>query len=305
MTHSNNNILYFNLTNIIILKINESSVDEKITLYFIENKLNSINKIESIEFESLKQINDCLILINLRKNYIINTSIGNQKLMMKNVSIKSINNGKLSFALNKIKMIEINILLLKEFKLESNLSSSILLKENEINFNADNKFVIDTSIPYLTNQNEFDLNEHEFVKIIGKVMNINQDKSRLDLYCLKCSNRTHHEIIEQSSLTKYKLEYDFEINDWLCQSCNCYINSNDDNQAISQINAIIDIHIQVVLNCVGITRLVKVNLTNETITRMMPSLLKNIKVKHFKLQTESIFDEVYSKVFFYFVQFII
>jgi hypothetical protein len=70
----------------------ESSIDEKFTIYFIENKINN-NKIQWIQFESLKQINDCLILNNLRKNNIINTSIGNQKIMFKNISIKIVNNG--------------------------------------------------------------------------------------------------------------------------------------------------------------------------------------------------------------------
>jgi hypothetical protein len=123
-------------------------------------------------------------------------------------------------------------------------------------------------------------------------MNINQDNSRLDLYCLECSNRIHHEMVELSLLNKYKLEFDFEINDWICRLCNCYLNSENDNQSVSQLNAIIDIQIQVVLNCVGITRLVKINLTNETITKLMPNLLKNIKVKYLKLQTENLFDEV-------------
>ena len=73
----------------------ESTIDEKFTLYFIQNKLNSNNIIQSIEFESLKQINDCLILNNLRKNNVINISIGNQNVLFKNVSITNINNGKL------------------------------------------------------------------------------------------------------------------------------------------------------------------------------------------------------------------
>lgn len=187
--------------------------------------------------------------------------------------------------------------------MESNLNSSILLIENEINFHADNKIIIDSSIPYLTNQNEFDLNQHEFVRIIGKVMKINQDNSRVDLYCINCSNRTNHEIIELSLLNKYKLEFDFEINDWICQSCNCYLNSTNDNQSISQLNAIIDVQIQVSLNCVGITRLVKINLTNETTTKVMPSLLKDIKVKHLKLQTENMFEEVLKFLFFYTIYF--
>lgn len=74
----------------------ESTIDEKFTLYFIQNKLNSNNIIQSIEFESLKQINDCLILNNLRKNNVINISIGNQNVLFKNVSITNINNGKLN-----------------------------------------------------------------------------------------------------------------------------------------------------------------------------------------------------------------
>ena len=73
----------------------ESTIDEKFTLYFIQNKLNGNNIIQSIEFESLKQINDCLILNNLRKNNVINISIGNQNVLFKNVSITNINNGKL------------------------------------------------------------------------------------------------------------------------------------------------------------------------------------------------------------------
>ena len=187
--------------------------------------------------------------------------------------------------------------------MESNLNSSILLIENEINFHADNKIIIDSSIPYLTNQNEFDLNQHEFVRIIGKVMKINQDNSRVDLYCINCSNRTNLEIIELSLLNKYKLEFDLEINDWICQSCNCYLNSTNDNQSISQLNAIIDVQIQVSLNCIGITRLVKINLTNETTTKVMPSLLKDIKVKHLKLQTENMFEEVLKFLFFYTIYF--
>ena len=73
----------------------ESTIDEKFTLYFIQNKLNGNNIIQSIEFESLKQINDCLILNNLRKNNVINISIGNQNVLYKNDSITNIKNGKL------------------------------------------------------------------------------------------------------------------------------------------------------------------------------------------------------------------
>ena len=94
-----NTTSFLNLKNIIILKLNENIIDEKFKIYFIEKTLKPSKKIQVLEFKSIKQIHNAIILDSLRKNYMLsNCTSSNQVILLKNISIHKRNQGN-----NKLK----------------------------------------------------------------------------------------------------------------------------------------------------------------------------------------------------------
>lgn len=178
---------YFNLEDLVLLKLHESDDDNKFTLYFID-KYEAYNKqrnfkIRSIVLESTDQIISPLVTNMLKSNQIV------FKLNPQNVDqIISLRNVSLIKTLTESEQINFNLFssvsstnfdeIYKE-----NTTSLFYVKENE-NYLVD-KFL---SLFFVDLASDYDLNEFSFVQLNGKILNICEENCCFDFFCSICKS---------------------------------------------------------------------------------------------------------------------
>lgn len=186
------NVLFFNLANIIVLKLHQ--YESKIFLYFINsyaNKRSNLNelKIERIEFDSLDQIHPD-VFNRLKESFILLSdfrSAHQEAICLKNIFIT-----KQAYQ-----------------SMGSNLFSSVCLaNRSDIGRNdlignladdgTDNLFdvkILNALVKDVLDENVQQLKKFDFIQLNGRVINIAEDDCCFDFYCSDCKN---NEILKSS-----------------------------------------------------------------------------------------------------------
>ncbi len=130
------------------------------------------------------------------------------------------------------------------------------------------------------------LREYDFVKITGRIINLCDEHCSFDFYCSNCKDQKiekYNQRDDDDNITSCsQLNYDSNRNDWFCERCQ----SKDKNP-------ILNIEIMIVLNCVGICRLVKVKLHKNTIRKFLP--IDNFVKLHSEVDISGLIDKEISE----------